>query len=250
MLALLVAHSGPAVAQVSVSAKAVVISHAEGAVTAGGKAVSVSQTHPAHLSPDELIRSGAGGRAELMLNPCVALHLDENSAMRITASRLEDTRVELLFGSAIVRADGILRDTNVAVIVRNATVPLSRRGVYWFDADPPRLKVFDGKAVAQRRGGSVTVPAGRMAALDGRGAPEKFRADPRGEAFAQWSYRRAVTLLIESGYDGRAEREQERRELAWKRAEANGTLPPGSRPPSSEGATTGRLGFCSAASIR
>ena len=238
-----------AAAQVSISAKAAVLSFTEGDVTIGTRTIVVG-AQSISLEREQSIVTGTG-RAEVMLNSCVVLHLDENSALHIIDNRLTGTRVELKSGAALVRADGILRDTSVSVDLRGATIPLHHRGVYGIDAAPPRVKVFKGRADVLRPNiGPLRITSGRMADPASAAALIKFKADQERDDFGRWSIARAVQLLIESGFNEAAEREREGRERAWRRAEAAGRVPRGKLPPRSDGATKGRLQACAEASVR
>jgi hypothetical protein len=53
----------------------------------------------------------------MLLNTCVALHLDLDSELRIVSNRAEDTRVELTRGAAMIEADAILRGTRLTMLV-------------------------------------------------------------------------------------------------------------------------------------
>lgn len=125
----------------------------------------------------------------MTLNPCMVLHLDENSAVRIAAARLDGTRIELLAGAVIIRADGILCGTRVTMDVRGVAVLFPTRGVYRADAEPTRLRVLDGKAIVLRGGQPQAVGAKRECAerarrwaeANGSAAPGDY-AKPRHTA--------------------------------------------------------------------
>ena len=56
------------------------------------------------------------GRAEVLLTPGVFLRIGENSAIRMLSSKISDTRVELLGGSAILEANEPAADAAVRLI--------------------------------------------------------------------------------------------------------------------------------------
>jgi len=130
------------------------------------------------------------GRSEAMLNACAVMHLDVNSSMRMVSDRLDDARVELLSGSALVHVDEVVRQTKITIVVKGVAVPLTVRGLYRFDVDPPRLRVWKGKALSAR--------AGREVALDGSSKRAKFNIE-RQDALDRWSERRMAVLSRESG---------------------------------------------------
>jgi hypothetical protein len=201
----------PASAQRALSAKGASISYAEGRVSVEGNPVAVTPTRWPQIPDGQSIRTGRGSRAEVLLNACTVLHLDENSVLRMLGNRLDDTRVELVSGSAFVEADVILKDTRVTVTTGGVAAPVSRAGLYRFDAAPPTVKVFAGKITA----GGTTVGAKRVQRLGG-GASEKFKADRRSDAFGRWSERRIGVLAALSG-----QRDKDARDAL--RAAANNT---------------------------
>jgi hypothetical protein len=139
------------------------------------------------------------GRSEALLNACAVMHLDVNSSMRVLSDRLDDARVELLSGSALVHVDEVVRQTKITIVVKDVPVPLTTRGLYRFDVDPPRLRVWSGKALSAR--------AGREVALDGSSKPAKFNTE-RQDALDRWSERRMVALSRESGMAAHTARER------------------------------------------
>jgi hypothetical protein len=148
------------------------------------------------------------GRSEAMLNACAVLHLDVNSSMRVLSDRLDDARVELLSGSALVRVDEVVRQTKITMVVKGVAVPLRTRGLYRFDVDPPRLRVWSGKALSAR--------AGRELALDGVSAAVKFNRE-RQDALDRWSERRIVVLARQSGMAAHLARQRAEAEAAAKK---------------------------------
>lgn len=192
----------PAAAQVRIGATAGLVSHIEGPVHVEAPPGKVLQ-----MRDGSSIRSGPGGRAEVLLNACAVLHLGDNSALLLISTSLTDTRIELLGGSAMVEADRIVPETKVTVLVRGASATVTRVGLYRFDSDPARLSVKSGKISAHRLAGRVDVPAGRRASLDTAAAPEKFNRD-REDALDRYNRRRAATLSLESGALAQMERRQ------------------------------------------
>jgi hypothetical protein len=86
------------------------------------------------------------GRAEVLLTPGVILRLDENTAIRLVSSRLSDTRVELVQGSAILESNEAAAETSVTLVHRNWQVRVPQQGVYRIDAEPARVQVYKGDA--------------------------------------------------------------------------------------------------------
>jgi len=229
---LLVAACSCLAAQTTLSAKTAVISFVEGPVSAGGAPIVPTPRDWPQVPEGVSLRTSERGRAELLSNSCVVLHLDVGSAVTVVSNRAEDTRVELLKGAAMVEADAVLRGTRVTVVVGGANVPVTRPGLFRFDADPARLRVFGGSATVQRKGGArVTVRKGHDVPLDGSAAGSKFDPDRRSDALGRWSEARIRTLATLSGQGAVDAREEERRQAALtSSAQIGGTPRPLPRP--------------------
>jgi hypothetical protein len=131
-----------------------------------------------------------------MLPPGFMLRMGENGALKMIANRLIDTRVELQAGSSVVEVDQVKADYNVGIALKDGMVNLSKVGVYRFDSDPARLKVFHGTATVEIGGQSVIVPAGKMLALVGGLAnAEKFDVGVT-DALDNWSRRQAEAMAV------------------------------------------------------
>lgn len=184
---------GAAVAQPVTSAKSGVVSYLEGKVYLGDERLEFSTVHFPQIKEGATLRT-EDGRAEVLLTPGVILRLGENSSLKMLTNRLIDTRLELLTGSAVVEADNLEKDTSVTVVCKSGTVGLSRMGIYRFDAEPGRLKVFKGLAdvkLGSETVESIEVPGGKMISLGGdTAAAEKFDIEDT-DSLDRWSGRRA-----------------------------------------------------------
>jgi hypothetical protein len=194
-VAILAVAAVSASAQPIISAKSGVIANAEGKVLIDGAEVSQSVTHFSEVKEGSVLRT-EDGRVELMLPPGFMLRLGENGALKMLANRLIDTRVEMQAGSAVVEVDQTKPDYNVTIALKDGVVTLSKVGVYRFDSDPARLKVFRGTATVEIGGQSVIVATGKMLALAGTAAAaEKFDVE-QTDALDNWSHRRAEAMAV------------------------------------------------------
>jgi hypothetical protein len=184
---------GAAVAQPVTSAKSGVVSYLEGKVYLGDERLEFSTVHFPQIKEGGTLRT-EDGRAEVLLTPGMILRLGENSSLKMLTNRLIDTRLELLTGSAVVEADNVEKDTSVTVVCKSGTVGLSRLGIYRFDAEPGRLKVFKGLAdvrLGSETAESIEVPGGKTISLGGDTATaEKFNIEDT-DSLDRWSGRRA-----------------------------------------------------------
>jgi hypothetical protein len=193
MLAVAALALAPAAAQVSISAKPGAVTYVEGRVLLDGAAVAVAPARAEQMSDHSELRSGRG-RAEVMLNPCAVLHTGENTGIRLVAHGLEESRVELLSGSVVVQTDGGQRYAGIRLVLAGRVVRLGKNGIYRLDANPPRLRVYYGKADVEKAG---KVRAGQERTW-GSGAAIRFDRD-QTDALDRWHERRVWTLEELSG---------------------------------------------------
>jgi FecR protein len=185
----------PASAQMVVSAKSGVVNFTEGKVLLNDKEVESSLTKYPDIKENAVLRTEAG-RAEVLLTPGTILRMGENTGMKMITNRLIDTRVELQSGAAVVEAVQTAKDNNVTVVVKNGAAALAKSGIYRFDTEPARLKVYRGEAAVEINGQTIPVSTGRMLMLDGSSLTvEKFNADDT-DALDHWSKQRGQLLAM------------------------------------------------------
>ena len=199
----------PALAQMVVSAKSGVVNFTEGSVLLNDKAVESSITKYPEIKENQILRTEAG-RAEVLLTPGTVMRVGENTGLKMISNRLIDTRVELQSGAAVVETVQTPKDTSVTVAVKNGAATLNKAGVYRFDTEPARVKVFHGEAAVEINGQTTLVSTGRMMMLDGStSAAEKLNTEDT-DALDHWSKQRGQLLamanpstaksLLSSGY--------------------------------------------------
>jgi len=188
----------PAVAQPVTSAKSGVVAYLEGKVFLENERLEFSTVHFPQIKENATLRT-EDGRAEVLLTPGVVLRLGENSSLKMITNRLIDTRLELLTGSAVVEADTVEKDTAVTVVCKSGTVGLSKIGIYRFDAEPGRLRVFKGMAdvkLGAETVEAIMVPGGKMISLAGNTATaEKFDIEDT-DSLDRWSGKRGMVLAM------------------------------------------------------
>jgi len=187
----------PADAQSVISARSGVIHFFEGAVYLGGEPLEP------HLGKFPCMAEGAElrtaqGRAEVLLTPGVFLRLGEKSAIRLVASALSDTRVEILAGSAIVDSSEPGPDTSVTLLHKEWAVHLLQKGTYRIDAEPPRLRVQQGEAeVSVADAPATRVEHGMVLPLAPVLAPERS-IDVPADALAEWDHGRSESISADN----------------------------------------------------
>jgi hypothetical protein len=177
-------------AQNVISARSGLIHYVEGNVTLNGEPVVVRAAQFPEMKDGQELRTQLG-RAEVLLSPGCFLRLAEESSVKLVSGRIEDTRLQLTGGSALLEIGEFNgKEQAVTVLLGETAVEVQQRGLYRIDANPPQLRVYDGKAAAVSGGQSVTIKEGRQTALTAAIGPEKFDKD-KGDPFLRWAARRS-----------------------------------------------------------
>jgi len=145
-LAVLLASGGVcASAQAVISTRSGVVHYFEGAVYLSGQPLESRLGKFANMADGAELRT-AQGRAEVLLTPGVLLRLDQNSSIRMLSNSLDDTRVELLTGSAMLDAGEPVPGTQLTLLHKGHQIHFTQAGLYRLDSAPPRLWVREGEA--------------------------------------------------------------------------------------------------------
>jgi hypothetical protein len=186
--------AGTAFSQQMISARAGMIHYVEGKVFAGDEQLDGKFGNFPQIKENQVVRTEEG-RAEVLLTPGVFLRAGENTSFRMITTRLIDTRLEFLAGSAIVESDDMLKDNSVTIVAKDATVHLRKSGVYRFDSEPARLRVVKGVVDVEANGKTFELKEGKALSLSGDMGIAKF--DPKeSDALSRWSYRRAEYVAM------------------------------------------------------
>jgi hypothetical protein len=109
------------------------------------------------------------GRVEVLLSPGTFLRMGANSAVRMISNQLDDTRVELLSGSAMLdQGSDTLANTSVTILYNLDQVHIKKPGRYRFDSEPPQVKVISGNIEVTADGKSVEAGAGFVVPFEGK----------------------------------------------------------------------------------
>jgi hypothetical protein len=185
----------PLAAQPVISAKSGVVSYTEGTVKLADQAIEATATNFPEIKENTVLHTEEG-RAEVLLTMGVILRMGDNASFKMLTNRLIDTRMELLSGFHIVEADEIQKDNNLTILAKEATVLVNKRGLYRFDLDQNRIKVFDGVASVAKNGQTILVSAGKSLALDeSSNTVEKFDKEAT-DALDRWAKRRSEQLAM------------------------------------------------------
>lgn len=170
------------------------VNYAEGQVLLDGQSVSAKDVGSVEAGAGRVLQTD-NGKAEMLLFPGAFLRLGENSAVRMVSPALNDTRVELMQGKAMVEVDQIQSENRLVVVDNGLSARLTKKGIYGFDANQPMVSVYDGKAEVQRDDQSVEVGKGKQLAMqpDSRLKPQKFDRN-QTDSLYEWSKLRSGYL--------------------------------------------------------
>lgn len=151
-----------------------------------------------HLEAGQRVRTEAG-RVELVLAPGIFLAVGHNTELEMTQPHLSDLQLELLSGSAALRAVDDSYLEGLSIRSGDAVVRFDKRGLYRLDApagERLRLKVFGGRAVVSANESSHKVKKKWSLALaEAPGEPilEKFDSSKK-DALDQWHADRVAAI--------------------------------------------------------
>jgi hypothetical protein len=185
----------PLGAQPVLGAKSGIVNYIQGKVFLADKVLELQPAQFPEIKENTVLRT-EDGLAEILLTPGVVLRVGENSSFKLISNRLIDTRLELLNGSAVVDAMEIAKDTNVTFVYKDTTVTLGKAGIYRFDTEPARIKVFKGSADVKTGTSAATVQSGKMLNFTGALAvAEKFNTE-QTDSLDHWSRRRDELMAM------------------------------------------------------
>jgi hypothetical protein len=151
------------------------------------------------LKSGDAVRTGAGGRVEVLLNPGSYLRVGEGAQFELADASLEDLRLKLTRGSAVVEATGY-RETDLSILVETpqTRVRIVRSGIYRFNVLPSgvtEVGVQKGRVLVGA--GELLVKGGHVVRAGEGAQPEvakaKFEKKDR-DALDLWSRERGREL--------------------------------------------------------
>lgn len=181
-----------------ISAKAGGVNLVTGNVTVLRKGTSgqLALTDKDSLESGDVVTTGMDGRVEVLLNPGSYLRVAENSEFQLTDTSLENLRVKLLRGSAIIEAvGGDGTDVRLNVETRQMNAVIIRHGIYRFNVLPTsvtEILVLKGRVEVSTL--AEVVKDGKKVTVGG-GLTEVAKLDKKSrDSFDLWSRDRAEYL--------------------------------------------------------
>jgi hypothetical protein len=192
-VALVLAGASCAWGQSVISARSGMINYVEGKVLVEGQPVELIKFGENPEVKNDQVLETTEGRAEVLMTPGVFLRVAENSSFKMLSNRLSDTAIEIRSGSALVEVDELLKDNAITVRYKDATIALSKQGLYRVDGDNGRLRVYDGEANVLYGIKSVEAHKGKQIELSEGLLASSFDAKDT-DAFYRWASRRSESL--------------------------------------------------------
>jgi len=179
-------------AQNVISARSGLVQYVEGKAYLNDALVEPKFGKFPEIKENQELRTGEG-RAEILLTPGAFLRMSENSSIRMLSTRLTDTRVEILTGSAMVECNDAPKDNAVTLLYKGTSMLLVKHGLYRLDANQARFQVYDGESIVKSESGPLTLKNGKRTTLAGALIAENF--DRRqGDELYIWSSQRSSYL--------------------------------------------------------
>lgn len=179
-------------AQYVISAHSGVVQYVEGKAYLNDTLVEPKFGNFLEIRENQELRTEEG-RTEILLTPGVFLRMSEKSSIHMVSTRLTDTRIEILTGSAMVECDDAPKDNSVMLLYKGPSMLLVKHGLYRLDTNRARFQVYDGESIVKKESGQLTLKSGKRTALAGALIAETF--DKRqGDELYIWSSQRSSYL--------------------------------------------------------
>jgi hypothetical protein len=164
-------------------------------VTREGQASQLLTSHDDLVSGD-VVRTGFGSQAEILLNPGTYCRLAENTEFVLVDSTLENLLVKLNRGSVIIEATGPDNVSQyIPIVTAQQKFTILRAGIYRINATPETTEIFVRKGqIGLGQGEQDIVKSGKKVVIGG-GVPtiaKLTKAD--NDDFDGWSKERGKTL--------------------------------------------------------
>ena len=183
----------PVYAQSVVSTRAGLVHFFEGSVSVDGQPLEQKFGKFYEVRQGSELRTD-DGRAEVLLTPGVFFRVDQNSSMRMLSTRLSDTRLEFIGGSAGLDSRNGAPHAPVTVVYKGYQVRFREQGRYRFNSAPAELRVENGEAEVTLNTKSVVVASGRALAFTPALAMRTFDSDGGRDGLDRWAAARSEDI--------------------------------------------------------
>ncbi len=183
-----------------ISARAGLVNLVSGTVTYqhAGEMRWRSMASVEELGPGDRVRTSAGGRVEILLNPGSYLRLNENSEFELTNPSFDDLQISLLSGNAIIEMTGTDgSEVFMKVLTPKQTFSIIDDGLYRVNVLPDgisELLIRKGKAALASDPSKKIKDGRKIIASAAEPTIEKFDKKKDQDMFDMWSGQRAELL--------------------------------------------------------
>lgn len=192
--------------QFIVSAKAGTVNFVEGVVTTC-RAKDADNRRPVtvggRLKAGDRLRTGADGRAELLLNPGSYLRLDRETEIVLTNPNLDALTIEVVRGGALFEVTGTDgTELFMRVLTPNGAINVARNGLYRVTVPTegaPTVAVVKGRIAVEQAGKLTPVKDKHLVTLDAATMTTAKLDKKAQDDFDAWSRNRAKTLRDANG---------------------------------------------------
>lgn len=148
-----------------------------------------------NLAVGETVTTASSSNAEILLNPGSYLRLGENSEFEFEDISLDNLRLRLMKGSAIIEATGIAdMDLGIKVVTEHGEFTIVRSGVYRVDVRPGVAEMAVRKGRASFGPNKTDIVKGGKVVTLTNGVVAVAKLDKDKDAFDAWSKQRAELL--------------------------------------------------------
>ncbi len=138
----------------------------QGQVTLNGHPAQARPLRQETLRPGQVIETRQG-KAGLLLTPGSFLRIGNNSEVRMLSATLENTRVRVIRGEALLDAEAGYKH-DLAIFLDGARTRIDKKGIYGFNANRETISVLRGKATVYGQNAQVTLKKQRQLDLAGQ----------------------------------------------------------------------------------
>lgn len=131
------------------------LNHVQGQVTFDGYPALAQPLRRESLRARQVIET-RHGKAELLLTPGSFLRIGDNSEVLMLSRSLENTRVKVIKGMAMLDTEAGYKH-DLAIVMDGATTRIDKKGTYGFNANQETISVLNGKATVSRGDSRITL---------------------------------------------------------------------------------------------
>jgi hypothetical protein len=148
------------------------------------------------LASGDVVNTGAGSQAEILLNPGTYLRLAENTEFELVDNSLESLLVKLNKGSAIIEATGPGElELRIPIITQQQKMTIVRAGIYRLNVRPGVTELFVWKGRMALTGDRPDIiKSGKKITFSSAGQAIAKLEKAENDQFDDWSKLRGQTL--------------------------------------------------------